>query len=68
MSVSSPSPGSKPPPKYMTYLEVIERYDILVEAYRSLCDALLVGDPTPATRAKVLALQAVLEGRPTDGS
>ncbi len=73
MSDSSPSPGSwrasKPTPRFMSYREAHAQYVILADAFRSLSEALLEGDAmTPATRAKVLALRAVLDGRPDDGA
>jgi len=59
--------GQKPPPKFLSYREAMAQYEELSSAVRDLCEALLEGDPRPNVRASLLALQAALAGKSSDG-
>ena len=59
--------GKRLPP-YVTYVEAKRRNDILVDAYRALCEALLMDDLSPQTHAKILSLRAALAQVELDGS
>ena len=68
MNDSSHLASQKPSPRFKSYREAQEEFRILVDAYRELCTALLEqSNATPATKARILSLRAVLEGR-SDGS
>ena len=59
---------SKPTPKFMTYRETVEHFELLSSATSKLCELLLSGEAmTPQQRAELLALSAILKGS-SDGS
>jgi len=55
---------AKPPPRFMPYAEAVKQAEIIIDATRQLCDALLTDEGmNPQTRSRVLALKAVLDAR-----